>query len=127
MNINLFLNPQFLDYAPSDTEWQEKEDLENYILCYFEEEISDFPNFPRHLLNWYHAKEDSYNIDNFAEDDQRECLRNCFILAAAETIDFYGYNIDENGSVSVNLNFETVSHFTSCFLINLHEWRSEFM
>lgn len=127
MNINLFLNPQFLDYAPSDTEWQEKEDLENYILCYFEEEISDFPNFPRHLLNWYHAKEDSYNIDNFAEDDQRECLRNCFILAATETLILYGYSIDTNGIVSANLCFNAVIYFRNAFLINLHEWRHDFM
>jgi len=79
------------------------------------------------LFNWYHAKEDSYNIDNFAEDDQRECLRNCYILATAETLILYGYSIDSDGIVSANLCFNAVTYFKNAFLINLHEWRHDFM
>ena len=122
MNINLFLNPQYLDYTPSEEEWQEKEDIENYIFSDFEEDIKDFPNFPRHLMNWYHAKEDS--ID---DDDQRQCLMNCYILAAAETLILYGYSIDSDGIVSADLCFNAVIYFRNAFLINLHEWRHDFM
>lgn len=127
MNIDLFLDSQWLDYTPSDEEWQEKEDIENYIFSDFEEDIKDFPNFPRHLMQWYHAKIDSFDVDIPFDDDRRECLRNCFILAAAEEINFRGYTIDDNGSVTVDLSFDAVKEFTASFLFYLHEWRTEFM
>lgn len=127
VNLDLFLDSQWLNYTPSEEEWQEKEDIENYIFSDFEEDIKDFPNFPRHLMQWYHAKMDSFDIDIPFDDDRRECLRNCFILAAAEEINFRGYTIDDNGIVTVDLNFDAVKEFTASFLFYLHEWRTEFM
>lgn len=118
MDINLFYDPQFLQYTPTDQEWEEKQIIEDYVFDSFEYEISKFKNFPRRLFQYYGAKHDSIE-----EDDETRChLLDCFLIAAVDTLNFYGYSIDENDIVTANLNENAVADFTANFIFNLREF-----